>query len=291
MESPSIRNAIIMAAGTSSRFVPLSAEIPKGLIEVKGEILIERQIRQLQEAGITDITVVVGYKAEMFSYLKNKFNVGIVYNDDYKRYNNSSSVIRVLDKLGNTFLCSSDNYFLKNVFIKNSEESYYSALYAKGDTKEYCLSVDSSDHITGVTVGGKDSWFMVGHVYFSEEFSLRFKEILSKDYENESTRRGYWEDVYICHITDLPKMKIYRYGEEDIKEFDSLDELRLFDKSYWSDTRSPLLKNIAQRLNCGEEEISDFSNIPHTGEFLLFSFMKGCNIYEYNGQTKQIRML
>ena len=42
-----VDNAIIMAAGTSSRFAPLSYEMPKALIEVKGEILIERQIRQL----------------------------------------------------------------------------------------------------------------------------------------------------------------------------------------------------------------------------------------------------
>ena len=61
------RNAIIMAAGTSSRFVPLSVERPKGLLEVKGEVLIERQICQLKEAGIEDITLVVGYKAEMFA--------------------------------------------------------------------------------------------------------------------------------------------------------------------------------------------------------------------------------
>ena len=66
------RNAIIMAAGTASRFVPLSAERPKGLLEVKGEILIERQIRQLQEAGISDITIVVGYKAEMFRHLRQR---------------------------------------------------------------------------------------------------------------------------------------------------------------------------------------------------------------------------
>ena len=45
-----VNNAIIMAAGTASRFAPLSFEKHKALIEVKGEILIERQIRQLQEA-------------------------------------------------------------------------------------------------------------------------------------------------------------------------------------------------------------------------------------------------
>lgn len=128
------RNAIIMAAGTSSRFVPLSAEHPKGLLNVKGEILIERQIRQLHEAGITDITLVVGYKAEDFAYLREKYGVGIVLNDEYEKYNNTSSLIRVLDKLGNTFICSSDNYFPKNVFTDRASESYYSALYATGET-------------------------------------------------------------------------------------------------------------------------------------------------------------
>ena len=42
-----VDNAIIMAAGVSSRFAPLSYEKPKALITVNGEVLIERQIRQL----------------------------------------------------------------------------------------------------------------------------------------------------------------------------------------------------------------------------------------------------
>lgn len=42
------RNAIILAAGKSNRFAPFTYERPKGLFRVKGEILIERQIEQLQ---------------------------------------------------------------------------------------------------------------------------------------------------------------------------------------------------------------------------------------------------
>ena len=106
-----------MAAGTSSRFVPLSNEKPKGLLKVKGEILIERQIRQLQEAGVCDIIVVVGYMAEQFAYLKEKFGVKLVMNEDYNRYNNTSSIIRVIDELEDTYICSSDNYFPNNVFF------------------------------------------------------------------------------------------------------------------------------------------------------------------------------
>lgn len=73
-----VDNAIIMAAGLASRFAPMSFEKPKGLLNVKGEVLIERQIRQLKEAGVKDITVVVGYMKELFYYLKAKFDVEIM---------------------------------------------------------------------------------------------------------------------------------------------------------------------------------------------------------------------
>lgn len=278
------RNAIIMAAGTSSRFVPLSAERPKGLIEVKGEVLIERQIRQLQEAGINDITIVVGYKAEMFEYLKGKYGVNIVMNEDFAHFNNTSSVIRVIDRLDNTFVCSSDNYFPENVFVKESSDSYYSALYAKGKTQEYCLTVDSNDYISNVQIGGYDAWYMVGHVFFAHEFSEAFRKIMIKEYQNDDTRQGYWEDVYIRYINQLPKMKINRYKDGEIQEFDSIDELRLFDESYKDDTRSSVIKQIAKELNVKEYQINNFKNIKHSGDYLLFNFMVDDATYLYNAQ-------
>ena len=283
------RNAIIMAAGTASRFVPLSAERPKALLDVKGEILIERQIRQLQEAGITDITIVVGYMAKMFEYLKDKFGVSIVLNEDYYRYNNTSSVIRVLDKLSNTYICSSDNYFPENVFKEQPIQNYYSALYAEGKTGEYCLTLDAKDNITDVVVGGHDAWYMIGHVYFSEDFSKAFKQLLAVEYEKEETKQGYWEDVYIRYINELPLMRVHRYKEHDIEEFDSIDELRLFDESYIHDTRSSVVKAIANELNCTEAELSMFTRIKHDGDYLLFTFQKGAETYRYNGQEKSIK--
>lgn len=279
-----------MAAGTSSRFVPLSAELPKGLINVKGEILIERQICQLQEAGIDDIVIVVGYKAEMFAYLKDKYSVEIVLNNDYARYNNTSSLIRVIDKLDNTFVCSSDNYFPENVFFKESSGSYYSALYAKGRTEEYCLTVDSNDYISNVHVGGSDAWYMVGHVFFAHEFSEAFRRIMIKEYENEDTKHGYWEDVFIRNIKQLPLMKINRYKEGEILEFDSLDELRMFDKSYCENTRSSVIKQISEQFGVMEADIHSFKNIKHQGDYLLFQFMVRASRYEYNAENKEVEI-
>lgn len=282
------RNAIILAAGTSSRFVPLSQEIPKGLLEVKGEILIERQIRQLKDAGITDICIVVGYKAEMFDYLKEKFSVNLVFNEDFARYNNTSSMIRVLDRLGETFICSSDNYFPMNVFRGNPIQSYYSALYADGLTSEYCLHTDDEDNIRNVSVGGRDSWYMVGHVYFSKDFSDSFGKLLTEEYGKEYVKQGYWEDVYIRNIDKLPLMRINRYNLKEIKEFDTLDELRKFDRSYVEDTRSSTVKEIAQRLGCGEGVLTGFKKLAADGDSLRFSFRVNDDGYVYDSREDSL---
>ena len=77
LEPCQVDGAVIIAAGFGSRFVPLTFETPKGLLEVFGERMIERQIRQLHEAGIRDITIVVGYLKEKFEYLIDRYDVTI----------------------------------------------------------------------------------------------------------------------------------------------------------------------------------------------------------------------
>lgn len=278
------RNAVILAAGTASRFVPLSLEIPKGLLEVRGEVLVERQIRQLRQAGVKDITLVVGYMADSFAYLREKYGVDMVYNEDFAKYNNISSLIRVVDRLGDTYICSSDNYFTNNVFKGNPTTSYYSARYAYGMTDEYCLTVGADDEISDVEVGGHDSWYMVGHVYFSRDFSEKFRDLLVREYADERTRLGYWEDLYIRHIADLPPMRINRYGDGEIEEFDSIDELRLFDPSYVDDTRSTLLRQIAGRLDCSQSSLTHFTKAAQGGDHPKFTFMKDGIPYMYDGR-------
>ena len=142
-----VENAVIMAAGLSSRFAPISYEKPKGLLKVRGDVLIERQIRQLQEAGITDITVVVGYKKEHFFYLEREYGVTIVVNEKYASRNNNSSLMKVHHKLGNTFVCSSDDYFTENPFEPYVYKAYYASVFVEGPTKEWCIHAGTGDRI------------------------------------------------------------------------------------------------------------------------------------------------
>lgn len=284
-----VDNAIILAAGTSSRFAPLSYEIPKGLLEVRGEILIERQIRQLQECKIPEIIIITGYKSEQFHYLEHKFGVTLIHNPNYLIRNNHSSIYAAKNYLKNSYICSSDNYFLHNPFESNVDNSYYSSVYVKGRTAEWCIT-EENDWITNVHIGGHDAWIMLGHAFWSEAFSKSFISILEKEYHLTETVDKLWESLYIKHIKELP-MKIRKYASNFIFEFDTLDELRKFDNSYITDTRSVILKKIAQNLGCTEADIKNIKvlkNKNNTASGFVFTVDKN---YKYDYKTQQLEVL
>lgn len=251
-----VDNAVILAAGLSSRFAPISYEKPKGVLKVRGEVLIERQIGQLREAGIEDITVVVGYKKEYFFYLRKKYGVTLVNNDEYASRNNNGSLWRVRERLGNTYVCSSDDYFTQNPFDAYVFKAYYSAQYAEGETKEWCMETGTGGRITKVTVGGSDSWYMLGHVYFDRAFSDCFVKILEAEYDRPETTDMLWEDLYVEHIKELD-MVLRPYPAGVINEFDSLDELRAFDPHFLENVDSEIFDNIVAVLGCTKAEIHD----------------------------------
>ena len=251
-----VDNAIILAAGLSSRFAPISYEKPKGLLHVRGEILIERQIRQLQESGIDDITVVAGYKKEYFFYLEDKFGVSIVVNPDYASRNNSSSIKRVEDRLGNTYICSSDDYFTENPFEPYVWKAYYAVEYAEGPTPEWCVQTGAHDRITGVTIGGADAWYMIGQVYFDRAFSETYVPLLDAVYDNPATADKLWEHIYLDNIKKLD-MVARRYPAGTIFEFDSLDEVRQFDPLFLENLDSEVFDNIVAVLGCEKSAIHD----------------------------------
>lgn len=284
-------NAVIMAAGASSRFAPLSYERPKGLITVRGEVLIERQIKQLIEAGISDIFVVTGYKAGAFEYLGDKFGVKLIENREYKERNNNSSIMAAEAVIGDTYVCSADNYFSKNPFLEKPGTAFYSAVYSHGPTDEWCIDTDENGYITGVTVGGENAWYMLGHTFWDRKFSRAFISILNNEYDKPETADKLWETIFLEHLDQL-HMKIRKYPDHSIFEFDTLDELRLFDKSYIKDTHSEILKKLAVELDCSEEKMNNFRCIKDgDAEAIGFSFRCGTEMYRFfykNGNLEKV---
>lgn len=283
-----VRNAIILAAGKSNRFAPFTYEKPKGLFCVKGEILIERQIKQLKEAGIRDIFVVVGYMKEKFFYLEQKYNVKLIVNNEFGKKGNLYSLYVSREHLNNTFICCADHYYVNNPFLDRNEEnkSYRAVSYQSGKFREFGVSCSDADVITNVTIGGENSLAMVGYAYMNEKFSRVFSILMDKEIEDFGIASMFWEEFYAKHICQLTFYK-KEYRENEILEFDSIEDLREFDSEFLLNVDSEIITNICNVLQCDPNDITDIDVINAGLTNVSFAFM--CNdekyVYRHPGGT------
>ena len=288
LEQYKVDGALIIAAGFGSRFVPLTFETPKGLLEVFGERMIERQIRQLHEVGIRDITIAVGYLKEKFEYLIDKYDVELLYNPEYSGKNTLATIYRARRVLKgrNMYVLSSDNWMRENMYHAYECGAWYSAAFQKGETKEWCLSFNKKGRITDVKVGGRDQWVMYGPTYFSREFTSRFMPVLEAYYKTPGTEQFYWEQVYVDMLTGEAKRRLEqedqeilkqavresalpaghwneiemdanRQPEDQVYEFENLEELRLFDPRYQNHSDNAAMKLVAEVFQVPESQIRD----------------------------------
>lgn len=227
-----VDNAIIMAAGYSARCMPLSNVLPKGLFRVKGEILIEREIRQLQEAGVKEIIIVTGFMQEKFQYLRDKYGVILIHNDDYDKYNNIASLYKAQNYMKNSYILCSDNYYADNVFHKYVYSPYYSCVYSEEYCDEYCvLKEDKDGYITSIKRGGEKAWYTIGDCFFDREFSDTFVKYMNEEWNDMNTRNMLMDDFHIQHIDELKLKKVER-EKNKVLEFDTLEEFKQFDSSF-----------------------------------------------------------
>jgi dTDP-glucose pyrophosphorylase len=59
-----IEKAVILAAGRGTRMRELTAEFPKPMIKVRGKPVLQHIVEGLRDAGIRDLLLVIGYRAE-----------------------------------------------------------------------------------------------------------------------------------------------------------------------------------------------------------------------------------
>jgi choline kinase len=113
--------ALILAAGFGSRLAPITNDIPKSLVEVNGKSILFKQIENLHENGITDITIISGYKGDI---LENRVHekypeINIIRSIDYQNTNNMYSAYLAKDVMkGNDFLMMNADVFFDSSVIE-----------------------------------------------------------------------------------------------------------------------------------------------------------------------------
>ena len=110
--------AIILAAGLGTRLRPITDEVPKCMVPVNGVRIIDKQIDNLHKAGVNDIVIVGGYKADVLKkHLERYDGITFVSNSRYAETNNMYSLYLALKHTGGSgfLLMNADVYFDANI--------------------------------------------------------------------------------------------------------------------------------------------------------------------------------
>lgn len=182
--------AIILAAGRGTRLGKYTDSIPKGLLKLSGKTLLELQIECYRNAGITDISIVKGYRGELINYSGVKY----YWNRDFASTNMVVSLMKASQEFTDDIIVSyADIVFelptlrqiikAKNditILVDNAWEKYWYMRYGTLDCDLESLKIDNEGNISeiGKTIINKDEMNAryIGILKFSKE---RLNDILN----------------------------------------------------------------------------------------------------------------
>lgn len=226
LKCKSPKNAIILAAGFGMRMVPINLETSKGLLEVKGEVLIERLIRQLHEVDIYEIYVVVGFMKEQYEYLIDKYGVKLLANSEYVTKNNLHSLKRALDYLSNTYVVPCDIWCKENPFRKHELYSWYMVNNLTDGNSSVRINRKMELAIVPKGTAGNG---MIGIAYLTEDEAAIVKNrisILSKQTEYDDS---FWEEA--IYQKDKMLLQARLVDSTEFVEIDTYEQLRELDSN------------------------------------------------------------
>lgn len=233
------KRAIILAAGFGMRMVPINTEMPKGLLEVNGEPLIERIIKQLHEVGIQEIYVIVGFMKEKYEYLMDEYGVELVVNPDYAAKNNLHSLRLAKEHLENAYIVPCDIWCDRNPFHRHELYSWYMV----SDLVENESNVRVNRKMELVTVpenvGGNA---MIGISYLTKEDSDTVSARIEELCQNPQYDGSFWEEALYHKDRMIVAARVVHSA--DVVEINTYEQLREIDSD------SNQLKTDAIRLIC-----------------------------------------
>ena len=227
-----VRKAIILAAGFGQRLAPVTLDTPKPLVEVNGVRILDTLLDALYAKGITNITIVRGYKKEQFDRLLEKYpTISFIDNPEFNLANNISSAVRAADLIDRCYICEADLYISNPEVIRKYEycTNYLGAKVA--ETDDWCFRKHNG-HADSYQMGGTDCYQAYGISYWDSEDAERLKEDLRRVYHSRGGKENLWEAVPLRICRKNYRIEIRKCHKADIIEIDNFIELIAADASY-----------------------------------------------------------
>ena len=261
------KNAIILAAGFGMRMVPINTETPKGLLEIKGERLIERTIRQLHEVGITEIYVVVGFMKEQYEYLIDEYGVDLIVAPDYASKNNLHSLKTAADHLSNSYIIPCDIWCEKNPYSRNELYSWYMVSDLVDDDSTVRVNRKQELVVQKEQAGGNA---MIGICYLLEAEAEIVRERLEELGRDSRYDGAFWEETLYQKDRMIVTARVVHAA--DAVEINTYEQLREIDSDS-SQLQNDAIQVICQALGARPDEVTNITVLKKgmTNRSFLFS--------------------
>ncbi len=261
------KNAIILAAGFGMRMVPINTETPKGLLEIKGERLIECTIRQLHEVGITEIYVVVGFMKEQYEYLIDEYGVDLIVAPDYASKNNLHSLKTAADHLSNSYIIPCDIWCEKNPYSRNELYSWYMVSDMVDDDSTVRVNRKQELVVQKEQAGGNA---MIGICYLLEAEAAVVRERLEELGRDSRYDGAFWEETLYRKDRMIVTARVVHAA--DAVEINTYEQLREIDSDS-SQLQTDAIQVICEALGAQQDEVTNITVLKKgmTNRSFLFS--------------------
>lgn len=261
------KNAIILAAGFGMRMVPINTETPKGLLEIKGERLIECTIRQLHEVGITEIYVVVGFMKEQYEYLIDEYGVDLIVAPDYATKNNLHSLKTAADHLSNSYIIPCDIWCEKNPYSRNELYSWYMVSDLVDDDSTVRVNRKQELVVQKEQAGGNA---MIGICYLLETDAEIVRERLEELGRDSRYDGAFWEETLYRKDRMIVTARVVHAA--DAVEINTYEQLREIDSDS-SQLQTDAIQVICEALGAQQNEVTNITVLKKgmTNRSFLFS--------------------
>ena len=261
------KNAIILAAGFGMRMVPINTETPKGLLEIKGERLIECTIRQLHEVGITEIYIVVGFMKEQYEYLIDEYGVDLIVAPDYTSKNNLHSLKTAADHLSNSYIIPCDIWCEKNPYSRNELYSWYMVSDMVDDDSTVRVNRKQELVVQKEQAGGNA---MIGICYLLETEAEIVRERLEELGRDSRYDGAFWEETLYRKDRMIVTARVVHAA--DAVEINTYEQLREIDSDS-SQLQTDAIQVICEALGAQQDEVTNITVLKKgmTNRSFLFS--------------------